>query len=79
MPIELLGRSPKAEILRVQLDRAKQLLMDSDLSLALVAEKAGFEHPEYMSRVFKKKIGMPPGQFRAVEGRGSRVEGARVR
>lgn len=62
---QILGRSPKAEILRVQLERAKQLLMDSDLSLALVAEKAGFDHPEHLSRLFKKKTGTTPGQFRA--------------
>lgn len=61
---QILGRSPKAEILRVQLERAKQLLMDSDLPLALVAEKAGFDHPEHMSRLFKKKTGTTPGQFR---------------
>ncbi len=62
---QFLGRSPKAEILRVQLERAKQLLMDSDLPLAMIAEKAGFDHPEHMSRLFKKKTGTTPGQFRA--------------
>lgn len=62
---QVLGRSPKAEILRVRLQRAKQLLMDSQLPLSSVAEKAGFEHPEHMSRLFKKKIGVTPGQFRA--------------
>lgn len=61
---QILRRSPKAEILRVQLERAKQLLMDSDLPLAMVTEKAGFAHPEHMSRLFKKKTGTTPGQFR---------------
>lgn len=62
---QVLGRSPKAEILRVRLERAKQLLMDSDLPLARVAEKAGFDHPEHLSRLFKQKTGATPGQFRA--------------
>ena len=39
--------------------------MDSDLPLAMVAEKAGFDHPEHMSRLFKNKTGTTPGQFRA--------------
>jgi LacI family transcriptional regulator len=63
--VQLLGRSPNAEILRVKLNRTKQLLMDSDLPLIVIAEKAGFESQEYMSRVFKKKLGLTPGQFRS--------------
>jgi LacI family transcriptional regulator len=61
---QILGISPKAEILRVRLDRVCRLLAESDLPLAEVAEKAGFEHPEYMSRLFKKKMGITPGEFR---------------
>jgi LacI family transcriptional regulator len=60
-----LGRSPKDEILRVRLNRAKQLLAQTDFSLAMVAEKVGFEHTEYLSVIFKKKTGLTPGQFRA--------------
>jgi LacI family transcriptional regulator len=63
--IQILGRSPNAEILRIKLDRSKQLLMDSDLPLNVIAEKAGFKSQEYLSRVFKKKLGMTPGQFRS--------------
>jgi LacI family transcriptional regulator len=65
---QILGISPKAEILRVRLDRVCRLLAESDLSLAEVAQKAGFEHPEYMSRIFKKKIGITPGEFRKSPG-----------
>ena len=65
---QILGISPKAEILRVRLDRVCRLLAESDLSLAEVADKAGFEHPEYMSRLFKKKMGITPGEFRKTPG-----------
>lgn len=64
----ILGISPKAEILRVRLDRVCRLLAESDLSLAEVADKAGFDHPEYMSRLFKKKMGITPGEFRKFPG-----------
>lgn len=60
----IVGHSPHAEILRVKLGRAKQLLIDSDLSLPDVAAKAGFHYAEYMSRIFKIKTGLTPGQFR---------------
>ena len=61
---QILGISPKAEILRVRMERVCRLLAESDLSLAEVAHKAGFEHPEYMSRLFKRKLGITPGEFR---------------
>jgi AraC-like DNA-binding protein len=41
-----------------------QLLSESNLKLAAVADKAGFENPEHMCRLFKKKYGMTPGEFR---------------
>jgi LacI family transcriptional regulator len=65
---QILGIAPKAEILRVRLDRVCRLLAESDLSLAEVAYKAGFEHPEYMSRLFKRKKGITPGEFRKQAG-----------
>ena len=61
---QILGRSPNEEILRVKMGRACRLLEESDLSLAVVAEKCGFEHAEYFSRLFKTKLGSTPGEFR---------------
>jgi LacI family transcriptional regulator len=60
----LVGRSPKAEILRVQLERARHLLGETDRSLSDIAERCGFKHPEYFSVIFKIKTGLTPGQFR---------------
>jgi LacI family transcriptional regulator len=59
-----LGHSPKEEILRVRLNRAKQLLAETDFPLSLVAEKIGLEHAEYLNVIFKKKTGITPGRFR---------------
>ena len=44
-----LGRSPQAEIRRVQVDRIRRLLVDTDFPLKKIAELAGFEHVEYLS------------------------------
>ena len=62
--ITILGYSPKDEILRVRLNRAKQLLAETDLPLALIAEKVGVEHVEHFSRIFKNRIGMTASAFR---------------
>ena len=43
------------EILRVQLEKAQELLRESDLPIRTVAEKSGFRYSEYMAAVFKAK------------------------
>lgn len=62
--LRVLGRSPKEEIMRARIVRAKQLLAETDFTLAQVADKVGFEHPEYLSVIFKKKTGLTPGDYR---------------
>jgi LacI family transcriptional regulator len=60
-----IGRSPHAEIMRLRLARVKQLLRSTDLSLAQIARRAGFEHSQYMAELFKRKFGQTPGAYRA--------------
>ena len=62
--MKILGCSPKDEIVRVRLKRAKQLLAETDLPMALIAEKIGLEHVEHFSRIFKNLVGMTPSAFR---------------
>ena len=59
-----LGRSPQAEIRRVQVARIRQLLFETDFPLKQIAELAGFDHVEYMCVVFKRLTGLSPGGFR---------------
>jgi len=59
-----LGRSPHAEVLRVQLERAKLLLADTDLKISAIAARCGFRHHEYMHVAFKRHMGQTPGQYR---------------
>ena len=59
-----LGRSPRQEIIHVQVERVKDLLASSDLPLAKIAELAGFSYLECMCKLFKSKQGLTPGQYR---------------
>ena len=61
---KLLGRSPKAEIQRVQLDRVKHLLSMTDYPLARIAQLTGFDYMESMCCCFKRTTGQTPGQYR---------------
>jgi LacI family transcriptional regulator len=65
---KLLNRSPQAEIRTVQVKRCKELLRTTTLSLEKIARLAGFDHPEYMSVVFKRETGHTPGQYRSQNG-----------
>jgi LacI family transcriptional regulator len=62
--VQLLNRTPHAEILSVRLNRAKQLIGETKLSLGEIATRAGFEHPEYLSVVFKREEGLSPREYR---------------
>ncbi len=62
---KILDRTPHEEIIRVKMERVKQLLIETDLKLPTIADRAGFLHVEYMSAAFKKHTGQPPREFRA--------------
>ena len=61
----VLGRSPKAEILRMQLERVKQLLSMTDYPLTKIAQLTGFSYVESMCYCFKRTLGQTPGQYRS--------------
>ena len=62
---KVLGRSVHEEILRIRLRRVHELLVDSDLSLESVADKAGFAHRQYLGEIFKARTGYTLAQYRA--------------
>lgn len=68
-----LDRTIHQEIARARTEAIRALLLDTDMPLTEVAETLGFEHPEYVSVLFKKVTGLSPTQFRAqTRGRTSR-------
>ena len=59
-----LGRSPAAEIRRVRLARATELLASTDWPISRVARASGFAHVEGMNRVFKRELRQTPSEYR---------------
>ena len=59
-----LGRTPQEEIRNVQIKKARELLLTTDLPIEQIAHLCGFEQPEYMYVVFKRTTGETPGEFR---------------
>lgn len=59
-----LGRLPHEEIPRTRLGRAQSLLRETALSVAEIAGRCGFTHPEYLNVAFKRELRQTPGAFR---------------
>ena len=59
-----LGRSPAAEIRRVRIEKAKQMLASTNRSLSQIAVACGFDHPEVLTRVFRRYEGTTPSSYR---------------
>ncbi|HEX4797471.1 MAG TPA: DNA-binding transcriptional regulator, partial [Humisphaera sp.] len=60
----IVGRTPHEEIVRVQVERASQMLRGTDLPLKTIAERIGLRHGEYLSVLFKRATGIALGAFR---------------
>jgi len=61
---ERLGTTPSKEIRRVRVERAKKLLLETDLNMPQVARGAGFTDARRLSVVFKEQTGQSPARFR---------------
>lgn len=60
----MLGHTLREELTRVQMQRAKELLVGTDLALAEIADRVGIKHVEYLTVVFKREYGMAPSAYR---------------
>ena len=60
-----LGATPCEEIKRCQMNRAKELLRETDLAVAKIAMQCGFAEMDYFVRTFRRVCGKTPNQYRA--------------
>ncbi|ANH83915.1 AraC family transcriptional regulator [Niabella ginsenosidivorans] len=61
---EVSGQSPQQYHQQLRLDRAKELLESTVLNIDEIADQTGFESVYYFSRLFKKKTGISPKNYR---------------
>ncbi|MDM1362646.1 helix-turn-helix domain-containing protein [Myroides marinus] len=61
----LTGQGAKQHINDKLIDKAKEYLSNSKLSVAEIAYQLGFEYPQSFNKLFKKKTNMSPLEFRA--------------
>lgn len=58
------GYTPVDYFIRIKLQQACQILITTDLTIKETALKIGYQDSLYFSRIFKKKIGSSPNQYR---------------
>jgi AraC-like DNA-binding protein len=58
------GTTPHFYLIQRRLERAQQLLAESDLSLTQIALRSGFSDQSHFSRRFRVHFGVPPHSFR---------------
>ena len=60
----LTGQNAQQHIHNRLVEKAKEILSTTNLSVAEIAYQLGFEHPQSFSRLFKSKSGVSPIEFR---------------
>jgi AraC-like DNA-binding protein len=61
---ERVGISPAQYVLEAKVEMAKELLKNTDFSIAHISEHVGISNQNYFSRIFKKHVGISPSDFR---------------
>lgn len=65
--MKAIGRSIHNEIQKIQMNRVKELLTTTNLSITAVAAQAGFENVRYMTQVFRDMTKQTPTEFRRTQ------------
>jgi AraC-like DNA-binding protein/mannose-6-phosphate isomerase-like protein (cupin superfamily) len=64
---EKLGQTFSHYVQEKRVQKSMELLLETDWAISRIAEETGFESVHYYTRVFTRKIGVPPGQFRKTQ------------
>ncbi len=62
---KLTGASPHAYLATLRVQRAQQLLAETDLSISELSARVGYSSPSHFSKAFRQATGMTPRAFRA--------------
>ena len=58
------GKTPLEYRTDIRFEHAKELLLDTELSINEIAKSTGFESGIYFCNAFKKRMGVSPSQYR---------------
>lgn len=58
------GMSPLEYVHTLRLEEAKQMLEGGDLPVEAIAEEVGYQDASFFNRLFQRKVGLTPAQYR---------------
>jgi AraC-like DNA-binding protein len=61
---EIYGRSVHTYLLQLRLEKAKQLLLTTELSITEITYEIGYSHVTHFTTLFKKEQGITPSEWR---------------
>ncbi len=61
------GVSPSQYFIRLRMARARELLLDTDLSVIDIGLEVGYSSPSHFSQVFRREVGVTPSAYRNPE------------
>lgn len=61
---EATGMTPLDYVHALRLEEAKQMLETSELSIEAIANEVGYEDTSFFGRLFRRKVGVAPGEYR---------------
>jgi AraC family transcriptional regulator len=62
---QAVGMGPQRYVMHRRVERAKALIRRTDHPLALIAQEVGFADQSHLTSVFRREIGVTPGNFPA--------------
>ena len=61
---KLTGFTPMNHLMRVRIDRARDMLRDPQIAITEIAMSCGFSSSQYFANVFRKCVGLSPSEYR---------------
>ncbi|MGO4269214.1 helix-turn-helix transcriptional regulator, partial [Paenibacillus sp. TAF58] len=58
------GRALSDYVLEAKMEKAKQLLTETNMKVSSVVESLGYTHLSHFAKIFKKSVGLAPHEYR---------------
>ena len=61
---EIINDTPINYLISIRLEKAKELLREGQMTIQEISKQIGYDDPYYFSKLFKKKYGVSPSEYR---------------
>ena len=58
------GKTPQEHIQTKVIELAKERIVDTEETVSQIAYSSGFQYPQHLCRLFKRRVGCTPNEYR---------------